>query len=228
MKSRLEWLRSGFKLAVIPALFLLIFAAISFFTLTSLQRTRENALVTDLSGRQRTLNQRYMKEILLAGRGIPVDYLYTRAVFDETLEALLHGGPAVLKIGEEKRVQLLPAPTEPIREKLEEQKKLWKGSTAAADGLLKIPMTDPSYASELRIFLENGELLHSVISDQVKLFEQHSWSKADGSSTSSTPRSTARTRTRPPRSAPPSRSRGSTTPPSSRTTAPPTVRSGWC
>ncbi|GEM_PF-3909010 len=161
------------------ALLLVIFAAVFFFTLTSLQMTRENALVTDLSGRQRMLNQRQMKEILLAGQGIQADYPYTRAVFSETLEVLLHGGPAVLTFGKEEKMQLPPAPTEVLREKLEEQKKLWKELTAAADGLLKIPVTDPSYAPELRTFLEEGEMLHFVINDGVKLFGQHSRSRVD-------------------------------------------------
>src|SRR3989338_3504610 len=144
VKGRRRWFWSGFKLALVPVLFLVIFAAVSFFTLTSLRQIRENVLITDLFGRQRMLNQWHMKEILLAGRGIEGDYPYTRAVFDETLEALLHGGPALLTFKAEKRVYLPPAPTEAIREKLEEQKKLWKESTAAADRLLKIPMTDPA------------------------------------------------------------------------------------
>lgn len=46
----------------------------------------------DLAGRQRMLNQRHLKEVLLHEQGVTTDHRATRRLFDETLAALRDGG----------------------------------------------------------------------------------------------------------------------------------------
>ena len=106
------------KLAILAFLFIFTLVGILLYTIMTLHEQRFDAIVVDLAGRQRMLNQRHMKEILLVSRGLPVDYSSTRNILGQTLEALTNGGPAIVTLGKEETVQLLPAPAKDIKEKL--------------------------------------------------------------------------------------------------------------
>src|SRR5712692_10473801 len=165
------------KLAILAALFICTIGGILFYTIVTLQDQKSDAMVVDMAGRQRMLNQRHMKEILLVSRGISADYTYTRKVLSETLEALTNGGPAVLTLGRDETVQLPPAPTEDIKEKLALQKKLIREFAVEADGFLRLSVGDPAYSSQLEELLTLNARVQDVANDAVKLFAEHSESK---------------------------------------------------
>src|SRR5437879_6256983 len=117
------------KLAILASLFIFTLLGILLYTIVTLQEQRLDGVVVDLAGRQRMLNQRHMKEILLVSRGLPVHYSSTRNILGQTLEALTNGGPAIVTLGKEETVQLLPAPAKDIKEKLAVQKNLIRDFT---------------------------------------------------------------------------------------------------
>jgi len=165
------------KLASLAGLFILAIVGILWYTLVTLQAQKSDAVLVDLAGRQRMLNQRHMKEILLASRGLPADYRYTRRVLTQTLDALANGGPAVLTLGQDETIQLPPAPTEAIRAKLAAQKTLIREFTVKADKFLQLSPDDPAYTSRLAELLEQNTRAHDTVNDAVKLFAEHSESK---------------------------------------------------
>ena len=165
------------KLAILAALFICTIGGILFYTIVTLQDQKSDAMVVDMAGRQRMLNQRHMKEILLVSRGISSDYIYTRKVLSETLEALSNGGPAVLTLGRDETVQLPPVSTEDVKEKLALQKKLIREFTVEADGFLRLSVGDPAYSSQLEELLTLNARIQDVANDAVKLFAEHSESK---------------------------------------------------
>ena len=165
------------KLAFLAGLFILAIVGILWYTLVTLQAQKSDAVLVDLAGRQRMLNQRHMKEILLASRGLPADYRYTRRVLTQTLDALANGGPAVLTLGQDETIQLPPAPTEAIRAKLAAQKTLIREFTVTADKFLQLSPDDPAYTSRLAELLEQNTRAHDTVNDAVKLFAEHSESK---------------------------------------------------
>ena len=165
------------KLAILASLFIVTLVSILFYTIVNLHEQRLDEVVVDLAGRQRMLNQRHMKEILLVSRGLPVDYPSTRNVLNQTLEALSNGGPAIFTLGKEETVQLLPAPTEEIKERLAMQKNLIRDFTVKADEFLRLSAGDPAYSKRLEELLALNGRLQDVANDAVKLFTEHAESK---------------------------------------------------
>lgn len=175
----LSWKLSsiGGKLIGIAALFILAIAIILIYTLAAIHDQKQDALVIDLAGRQRMLNQQQLKEVLLASQGLQADYADTQGVMLQTLEALINGGPALATLEKDATVQLPPAPTLEIREKLAGQRRLMAEFSAKADALLRLPKSDPAYSSRLGELLAINVALNAVADDHVKLFTAHSRSK---------------------------------------------------
>jgi methyl-accepting chemotaxis protein len=165
----------GRKLAFVPGIFILTITSTLIYTTITLYGQKSDALVINLAGRQRMLNQRHMKEVLLTAQGFPVDYQATRSMLNETLEALIEGGPAPLGRGKQEHIP--PAPTEKIRDKLEENKRLFTQFEMTADQFLKLSKNDPSYRKLLGEFLDLNAKVHMVANDAVKLLQEYSESK---------------------------------------------------
>lgn len=165
------------KLAILTSLFIFTLVTILFYTIVTLQEQRLDGVIVDLAGRQRMLNQRHMNEIMLVSRGLPVDYSSTRKLLNQTLEALTNGGPAVLTLGKGETVQLPPAPTPGVKDKLAGQKILTREFTAKADEFLRVSVVDPAYSSRLAELLTLNDRVQDIANEAVKLFAEHSESK---------------------------------------------------
>lgn len=155
---------------------LLIIAAFAIvpLTLTFLHNSESNSIVIDVSGLQRMLLQRYMKELLLASEGIQVRHDQTRAALKERLRALINGGEVAYYVGSSATVQLPAAPTEEIRQILLEQQRRLEAFTTMADEFLRTPPKASGY-DQLRdsLLRENAALLE-VANDAVILFAERS------------------------------------------------------
>lgn len=86
------------KLLMISLGFIAVLVLIMGYTITTITNQKDDAAVIDLAGRQRMLTQRYMKEVLLAAQGMEAKHAATIKIFDDTLEALINGGPAVINL----------------------------------------------------------------------------------------------------------------------------------
>src|SRR3990170_2956648 len=73
------------KLASVPAALILAIAVMLAYTIVTLEGQKTDSVVVDMIARQRMLNQRYLKELLLASQGAETEMAYTRKVLDETL-----------------------------------------------------------------------------------------------------------------------------------------------
>jgi len=173
--NRHFWVRAGF--AGIIALYVLTMGGILVYTLFTFQSQRSDAVVIDLAGRQRMLNTKHIMQILLVSQGLPGDYRYTREVLHGTLDALIHGGPAIIHLGKHETEILPPASSEPIRQKLEEQYTLIAQLSAKADAFLQLPMDDPMYHHALDELRSLNESLQTVADEGVKMLATESRAK---------------------------------------------------
>ena len=168
-------LGSGF--GGIIALYIITIVGILTYTFFMFQSQRSDAIVIDLAGRQRMLNTRHMMEILLVSQGGNADYHHTRKILHQTLNALTDGGKAIINPNNNQTEVLPLAPTEAIRQKLNEQKDLIGHFEIKANMFLNVPPTDPLYQGALdelrRLYLD----LHVVTDDAVKMLASESRSK---------------------------------------------------
>lgn len=176
-----NWLFFNLKikhsLLILSVLFIASVGAILIYAIVLSQRQKIDVVVMELAGRQRMLIQKQTAEMLLATQGIPTDLAATRQTLNETLDALIQGGriPAVPPEGG--ALRLNPAPTEFIRNKLNEERVLLKEFWNKTDAVLKLPRTDPQYPARLQELLSAGKILEISAGDSAKLFGEYSKSR---------------------------------------------------
>lgn len=176
------WARTSVKtkMALIPAIFVVCFAGTIAYTSYRISETKDDSVVMDMAGRQRMLNQKYLREVLLATDHAKVDPGATAAIISSTLSALIDGGPAVLTLGKTDTIQLPPAPTQALRELLDKQKRQFGELTAHATELIATPRDNPAFVSKRQHLMEAGTALHFVMNDAVKAFEKHARARIEG------------------------------------------------
>lgn len=168
-------LRVGF--AWIITLYVITMAGMLAFTYITFQSQRSDAVIIDLAGRQRMLNTRHLMQVLLVSQGGTANYRATRLLLQQTLDALTNGGEAVSNLDTKTLAHLPPAPTDAIREKLEEQRQLIETLTNKADVFLELELTSPSYQKVLNELRSLNVTLHTVTDDAVKMLAAESRAK---------------------------------------------------
>jgi diguanylate cyclase (GGDEF)-like protein/PAS domain S-box-containing protein len=130
---------------------LLTFALVSTvsvaLSISATKRSQHRASVVEVAARQRTLAERYVKEIVLARAGARVDPRYTASVLARSADALLNGGTAPAVYGDDDETQLSSARGEAVRAQLEQERRLVVDLTATGNALLahdavtRVPLT---------------------------------------------------------------------------------------
>ena len=187
MASRFSLSRLSTRIAFIPFLFVTTLVGIVGYTVSTLEAQKSDGVVVNLAGRQRMLNQRLAKEVLLRGNGTDVDWRGTLALLDSTLLALRDGGEAALGGG--KTTVLPPAPSEELRAELDEQGRWIRRLEAAAvacEGLgaeLATSGADEALEQELRAaqaeLLSTTASLHVTANEAVGMFADASREKVE-------------------------------------------------
>jgi signal transduction histidine kinase len=172
---RLRWDRSIIVALFIVGLFIASILGILFYTVHTLNEHKQYTLRMDLAGRQRLLSVKHLNQTMLAAEGVDADYASTRKVFSNTLEALIHGGPALVTLGKDHIVTIPPAPTDPIRSALLEQQELMRAFTKKADAYLASSGDDPAHDLKELVTL-NRQLQDNAI-ETVRLMETYSDSR---------------------------------------------------
>lgn len=134
------------KLAILPVVLILALAATGFAVIENIRVSRQDALMIDIAGAQRMLNQRYVKEVLLAtqkqgqARQLAIETSNkTIEQFESTLDTLQYGGEL---------------------------------SSRSADGVLGSHVLAPASHEKLRSALNsNRELLPNLYAEARKLAE---------------------------------------------------------
>lgn len=166
----------NYRLIVLLVLFLTGLFGIVAFTIVGIQDHEIDALVIDLAGRQRMLQERHMKEILLVRQNIKADFTKTRGELVETLEGLLHGRPVPVSWAPEQTLLVPPAPTDAIQQALEAQLQLLGTFINKADAFLAAPLSGPEdHSAPIELLRLNDEI--SIKADElVQLYD--AWASA--------------------------------------------------
>ncbi len=167
----------SYQLIAATALFILAILGIILFTIITIQNQKLDSLVIDLAGRQRMLHQRHMKEVILVSQGHQADYMTTRTIAFETLQALLHGGVARVNL-QTNRTDIIPsAPSPALIEKLQAQQTLLAEFAQKADTFLQNSSTDSHHTPHLHALLDLTANLHTVADEAVRLYSLQTSSK---------------------------------------------------
>src|SRR5437016_9957444 len=129
-------------------------------------RERPTALGVDVTARQRTLTERYIKDTVLARDGVQADPEASATILRETASALLDGGEVVNPQGSlDQRVRIPAATNGAVREKLEHERTLITQLLATGTALQKAGRSSPTFATDLRTLRIQGAELSSVHGD---------------------------------------------------------------
>ncbi|MFL5869417.1 MAG: putative bifunctional diguanylate cyclase/phosphodiesterase [Thermoleophilaceae bacterium] len=119
---------------------LVTFAAVSAVTvglsIAATARSKHQASVIEIAARQRTLSERYVKEVLLARSGQKTDPAYTARLLNESAHVLLDGGKAPGVNGDDDETKLPRASGREVRAQLGQQIRLIHDLTATGSALL--------------------------------------------------------------------------------------------
>ncbi|GLT18409.1 hypothetical protein GCM10007938_21880 [Vibrio zhanjiangensis] len=121
------------KLRLLTVFFTLILTTIIGYTISSLDKQKDDGLVINIAGRQRMLTQKFTKEFLLAmdiarqksGKPDISVSQKTQELFDISLMALTQGGKTYLDLGMTKPVNIPKAPPH-IQKQLQVVKQIWE------------------------------------------------------------------------------------------------------
>ncbi|MDR4485363.1 MAG: sigma 54-interacting transcriptional regulator [Nitrospirales bacterium] len=141
------------RLHVLLALFLAGLFGMVGFTISGIQDQEVDALIIDLAGRQRMLQERHMKEILLARQYGNANFTATRTELVETLETLLHGRTITVSWVNDHAVRVPPAPTEAIKLGIQGQQELLAQFVDQSDAFVRgTPAVPEENVSALELF----------------------------------------------------------------------------
>jgi diguanylate cyclase (GGDEF)-like protein/PAS domain S-box-containing protein len=123
-------------IVAIVATFALVLAASAAVSIWSTGKSRNRAAVVEIAGRQRTLAERYVTQLLLVRAGAQASPQRTGVLLTQSVNALLDGGTAPAVEGDDDDV-VLERETDPrIRAEMVEQEKLIHDLIATGNALL--------------------------------------------------------------------------------------------
>jgi diguanylate cyclase (GGDEF)-like protein/PAS domain S-box-containing protein len=147
---------------VLLALIALIIAS----NIAATEHEHDQAVLANIAARQRTLVERYTKDVLLVSRGSAADPNASHEVLRETIHALLSSGEVSnLQGSSDLRITVAPATNPRVRAKLTQERRLIDELNVAGEELMALDPDDPGFApAELRLRIVTA-LLSSVSND---------------------------------------------------------------
>lgn len=148
-----------------------IFITIALFSAVSLtisigvtNRSKNQASVLEVAARQRTLAERYVKEVLLVGAGETADPARTGRVLVRSADALLNGGLAPEMWGDDDETVLQPATGTVLRAQFAQEGRLAQDLTATGNALMAHDARKrlPASANEHIVGLEPAARLQAL------------------------------------------------------------------
>jgi methyl-accepting chemotaxis protein len=161
----------------IGAIFGMILAVLVMVLLAGTERlissTDLESRIIDVAGRQRLLNQRHLKEVLLTVLGDHPDLADTRRVMMACVRALADGGQVVKTLGKDETFAIPPAPTPAIHAALAEEGRQFAAMISLADAFLALAPDHPERIAKRKELMELGSKAHFAANDCVKLLTAH-------------------------------------------------------
>jgi two-component system sensor histidine kinase/response regulator len=165
----------------IVAAFVVLIGLMVGYNAYATDRERPTALVVDVTARQRTLTERYIKDTVLALDGVQADPEASAEILRETATALLDGGEVVTPQGSlDQRVRIPAATDGAVREKLEHERTLITRLLAMGAAVLKAGRSSPTFAADLRGLRIQGAELSSVTGDAAGEITKNSQARLSG------------------------------------------------
>src|SRR5438874_2722349 len=150
----------------IVAAFVVLISVMVGYNAYATDRERPTALVVDVTARQRTLTERYIKDTVLVLDGVQADPEASATILRETATALLDGGDVVTPQGSlDQKVRIPAATNGAVREKLQHERTLITTLLATGSAVRKAGKTSPTFAKDLRRLRIQGAELSSVTGD---------------------------------------------------------------
>ncbi|HZP28672.1 MAG TPA: response regulator [Acidimicrobiia bacterium] len=157
--------RDRAAIAIVVAFIVLVGGMVG-YNAWATDRERPTALVVDVTARQRTLVERYVKDVVLKLDGVQADPSASATILRHTADALLDGGRVVSPQGSLDQFVTIPAATDPaVRAKLENERRLIHELLARGSTLLAAGPASPTFAADLRRVRVVGAELSSVTGD---------------------------------------------------------------
>src|SRR5438270_8900727 len=114
--------------------------------------SRHRASVLEVAARQRTLAERYVKDVLLARAGAEADPALTGRLLALSADALLNGGVAPAVNGDDDETLLPPASGVTVRAQLRQERRLVRDLTATGSAVLaRRPATAVKLTADARL-----------------------------------------------------------------------------
>jgi PAS domain S-box-containing protein len=165
-------LRLGRRLGwVIPVLIVLV-AAIVGYNARAIAQQRGSALIVNTAARQRTLVERYTKDVLLVVDGFQADPEDSGEAMRQPVDVLLDGGSVRAPQGDGSRVEIPPARDWRVRRKLEQDRRLIDELIRTGDRLLEGGRNNPRYAADVTRLRVLTAQLSSVSNDAAQEITQ--------------------------------------------------------
>jgi methyl-accepting chemotaxis protein len=165
------WLRIslGRKLIIVSILFSVMLGALVAFTAYTINSKDADEMLSDICRRQRTLAERYIKEVVLTSQGMRIDRETTMKQLIENADTLADGGVATDPLNASHRFTVPPAATPDFRQSLMEQKALAKRLEADSDKYLHMADNDPKRAAARDSLLDLSAQLSNAATEAVKV-----------------------------------------------------------
>ena len=161
-----EALRRDRAAIVVVVAFIVLVGGMVGYNAWATDRERPTPLVVDVTARQRTLVERYVKDVVLKLDGVAADPAPSAEILRTTADALLDGGRVVSPQGSLDQFVTIPAATDSaVRLKLEHERKLIDELLTRGSALLAAGRTSPTFVTDLRQLRVVGAELSSVTGD---------------------------------------------------------------
>jgi len=130
-------MRSRRTVVAIVATMALVSALSAYLSIRAASNSQHRATVIEVAGRQRTLAERYVQEVLLALSGAQADPAHTAALLASSAHVLLDGGLAPAVNGDDDEAQLSRATDPVVRGELQQEQRLVHDLTATGSAVLE-------------------------------------------------------------------------------------------
>jgi PAS domain S-box-containing protein len=165
-------LRLGRRLGwVIPVLIVLVTAIVG-YNARAIAQQRGSALIVNTAARQRTLVERYAKDVLLVVDGLQADPKDSGEAMRQPVDVLLDGGSVRAPQGDGSRIEIPPARDWRVRRKLEQDRRLIDELIRTGDRLLEGGRNNPRYATDVTQLRVLTAQLSSVSNDATQEITQ--------------------------------------------------------
>jgi len=152
-------------IAAILATFALSSAVTVGLSIWATSRSEHRAAVLQIAARQRTLAERYVKEVLLVRSGVAADPAATATDLRESADALLDGGVAPAVNGDDDETVISGASDAAVRGELEQERRLVHDLTATGSAILAGTPMPPAETAHERIAATDPIARLRILSD---------------------------------------------------------------